>query len=218
MKKIIILLICLVLLCGCEFMSVVDEVYITNYLNEKYGYNIEFTPMYTSSCKIYENGTCRASFTASDTGEDEIHVLWNKKDGSDLRDDYLFLKYDKEIKSYYTTLINGVTNSRFIITEISNKSDYLWTENLTFDEFIKYENLNSGITINIADSNINLTEFAESIKEYFKNKKINNVASLFITSYNNGCDLHNTDTCKKVNSIYFEVKIVEFYDENAKKS
>lgn len=218
MKKIVLFLICFVFLCGCEFMSMVDEEFITNYLNEKYGDDIEFTPMYTSSCKIYENGTCRASFTASDTGENEIHIIWNKKNGSDMRDDYLFLKYDKELKSYYTNLINDVTNSKFKIQEISNKSDYLWKENLKFDDFIKYENLNSGLSINIANSSIDLNSFAESIKDYFKSKKINNVASLFLTSYNNGCDLNNIDSCKKANSIYFEVKIVEFYDENAKKS
>ena len=217
MKKIIIFIICLVFLCGCA-INIVDEVYITNYLNEKYGDDITFTPMYTSSCKIYENGTCRASFTASDTEDNEIHIIWNKKDGSDLRDDYLFLKYDKELKAYYTGLINDVTNSKFVINEISNKSDYLWEKNLSFDEFIKYENLNSGISINIANSSIDLNKFAESIKNYFNSKKINNVASLFITSYNNGCNLNNTDNCKKVNSIYYEVKIVEFYDENAKKS
>ena len=217
MKKLILFMICLIFLCGCAF-NVVDEIFITNYLNEKYGDDIKFTPMYTSSCKIYENGTCRASFTSSDTNEKEIHVIWKKKDGSDIKDDYLFLKYDNELKSYYTSLIKDVTNSKFVINEISNKSDYNWDKKLSFDEFIKYENLNTGITINIANSSINLNTFAESIKDHFNSKKINNVASLFLTSYNNGCDLNNVNNCKKANSIYYEVKIVEYYDENAKKS
>ena len=218
MKKVVLFLTCLVFLCGCEMLGNVDEVDIANYLNAKYGDDIEFTPMYTSSCKLYENGTCRASFKASDTGENEIHIIWNKKDGSDLRDDYLFLKYDSQLKAYYTGLIKDVTKSKFVINEISNKSDYLWDKNLSFDEFIKYDNLNSGITINIANADLDLNEFAESIKDYFNSKNITNVASLFITSYNNGCNLDNTDGCTKANSIYYEVKIVEFFDENAKKS
>ncbi len=218
MKKIVLFLIIFLFLCGWELTSSVDEIFITDYLNNKYGEDIEFTPMYMSSCKIYENGTCRASFTASDTGDNEIHIIWTKKDGSDMKDDYLFLKYDKQLKSYYTNLIKNVTSNKFVINEISNKSDYKWEKNLSFDEFIKYENLNSGLSINIANSSVDLNKFAESIKNYFNSKKINNVASLFITSYNNGCDLNNTNNCKKANSIYYEVKIVEFFDENAKKS
>ena len=57
-----------------------------------------------------------------------------------------------------------------------------------------------------------------SKKEYFESKKINNVASLYIANYNSGCNLDEIDKCTKINSIYYEVKIVEFYDENAKKS
>lgn len=218
MKKVLLILISILFLYGCGILDFVDEETITNYLNDKYGNDIVFTPMYTSSCKIYETGTCRASFTASDTGDMEIHIIWTKENGSDMKDDYLFNKYDSEIKSYYTSLIRDVLSSKFKVTDISNKSDYNWDKLLTFDEFIKYENLNSGISINIANDNIDLNLVAESIKEYFESKKINNVASLYIANYNNGCDLDNIDKCTKINSIYYEVKIVEFYDENAKKS
>ncbi len=217
MKKIVILFLTL-FVCGCTVFNSVDELFITSYLNEKYGSDIEFTPMYTSSCKVYEAGTCRASYTSSVTGENEIHVIWNEKDGSDIRDDFLFLKYDSELKDYYKKLINNNIDNRFIISEISNKSDYKWDKNLTFDEFIKYENLNTGIAINIAGEEEDLNALAESIKQNFLNNKINNVASLYITEFESGCNLNDVSSCKKVNSIYFEVKIVEFYDENAKKS
>ena len=217
MKK-YLLIICILFLSACSFVNVVDEVYITNYLNEKYGSDIEFTPMYTSSCNVFENGTCRASFTSSDTEDKEIHIIWNQNDGSDLRDDYLFLKYDKELKDYYSKLLKNAINYNFNITEISNKSDYLWKESLEFDKFIKYENLNSGIAIDLNAGEIDLNQLGDKIKEYFNSKGVNNVASLYLTTYKSGCDLSHTESCKKINSIYYEVKIVEYYDENAKKS
>lgn len=217
MKKIIIFLLIFVL-CACDTFNVVDEEFINNYLTEKYGSDIKFTPMYTSSCKVYEAGTCRASFTSSLTAENEIHIIWNKKDGSDIRDDFLFLKYDKELKDYYTRIIKNDINNRFIISEITNKSDYKWDKDLSFDDFIKYENLNTGIAINISSEDIDLNELADSIKKTLADSKINNVASLYLTSFNDGCNLDDVTSCKKSNSIYYEVKIVEFYDENAKKS
>ena len=217
MKKYLIFLL-IVFLCGCSVVNIVDEDFITNYLSLKYGEDITFTPMYTSSCKIYEAGTCRASFTSSITGENEIHIIWNEKDGSDLRDDFLFLKYDKELKDYYKKVINNDIDGKFTISEISNKSDYKWEKNLSFDEFIKYENLNTGIAINIANEDADLNVIADNIKKTLIENKNTNVASLYLTSFNNSCNLDDVSSCEKKNSIYFEVKIVEFYDENAKKS
>ena len=217
MKKIIIL-IAIIFLCGCSVMGLDDEEDIINYLNDKYGDDIEFTPMYTSSCKVYEAGTCRASFTSSITGENEIHIIWNKKDGSDLRDDFLFLKYDKEFKEYYTNIIKNDIDGKFTISEITNRSDYLWDKDLPFNEFIKYENLNTGIAINIANEELDLNVLAETLKETLINSDNKNVASLYLTSFNDSCNLDDVSSCEKINSIYFEVKIVEFFDENAKKS
>jgi len=217
MKKFLIL-ICILFISGCTLIDSVDEIFITNYLNNKYGNDIKFTPMYTSSCKIYEEGTCRASYKASDTEDNEIHIIWNKQDGSDMRDDYLFLKYNDKLKEYYTNLIKKATNVKFVISEISNKSDYKWDKSLGFDEFIKYENLNTGIAINVSSSDIDLNQLGDTIKEYFKSQNINNVASFYLTNYDNTCDLNNTSNCNKINSIFYEVKIVEFYDENAKKN
>ena len=80
----------------------VDEVDIANYLNAKYGDDIEFTPMYTSSCKIYETGTCRASYTASDTGEKEIPLVVQKK---------IECLYELAEKNEYVFALEGFQNS-----------------------------------------------------------------------------------------------------------
>ena len=148
MKKVIIVLLAL-MLCACNPFEFVDEEYITNYLNEKYGDDIEFTPLYKSSCKLFEAGVCRASYTASDLDNMEIHVIWTEKSGLDMKDDYLFKKYDQELKNYYTNILRD-SAYRFKISEISNKSDYAWHTNLTFDDFIKYEKLKGDSRVGVA--------------------------------------------------------------------
>ena len=220
MKKIILVFFAILFslcLTGCDMLETVDEETITHYLNNKYGDDIKFTPLYKSSCKVYELGKCRSSFTSDDLKDKEIHIFWNESDGSDMKDDYLFKKYETELENYYSNLFKGSIVGNYELTVPSNKSDYNWKKMLTFDEFVKYDNLNPAISINIVNDSIDIKVLSEHLKDVLKNNNISNVASLYLANYENGCDLNDIKSCKKVNSIYDEVKIVEFYDENSKK-
>ena len=216
MKKVLLVFLIL-LLSACTLGNEVDEIFIQNYLNNKYGEDIVFTPVYTSSCKIYELGKCRSTFTSSDLENKEIQIFWTKEDGSDLKDDYLFKKYESNLKDYYNNLLSSSMNGNYKLEVMANKSDYNWDKNLSFEEFLKYENLNLAISINIANSSEDINLLGERIKSVLKQNNVSNVASLYLTSYNDECSLDNVSSCTKVNSIYVEVKIVEFYDENSKK-
>lgn len=216
MKKILLGLMIL-MLCGCSVLGEVDEEQITNYLNKKYGDDIKFTSLYKSSCKVYELGRCRATFTSDDLEDKEIQIFWNEDDGSDMKDDYLYKKYESELVSYYTKLFKGSINGNFELKLLANKSDYNWKKMLTFDEFLKYDNLNLAISINVVNEDIDINVLVEQLKNVLKNNNISNVASLYLANYKSGCNLNDIKSCKKVNSIYNEVKIVEFFDENSKK-
>ena len=216
MKKFLILFF-MFIICGCELINGIDETFITDYLNKKYGDDITFTPNYKSSCKVYETGKCRASYSASNLKDKEIQIIWTKEDGSDMKDDYLFQKYENTLNKYYSKLFQSSINGNYKLDILANQSDYNWDTNLKYEEFFKYENLNLAISINIANDNVDLSTLGNTLKTILKNNKISNVASLYLTNYNSGCNLNKLNSCKKVNSTYIEVKIVEFYDENTKK-
>ena len=215
MKK-FILIICLFLLCACETVNKVDEMFITDYLNNKYGEDITFTPKYISSCRIYELGKCRASYQASNLKDKEIQIIWTKEDGSDMKDDYLFQKYEGTLNKYYAKLFSSLISGNYKLVIMANQSDYAWEKNLTYEEFFKYENLNLAISINIANNNVDLTSLGERIKDILKSNNIKNVASLYLTNYNSSCNLNDLSKCTKVSTTYVEVKIVESFDENSK--
>ena len=206
MKKIILVL-SIIFLCSCSLFNEVDDVFIKNYLNNKYGDDITFTLSHMNTCNLMSMDSCEAYYTASDA-EGEIFVTWTTTDGSDIKDDYLFKKYDKQLNTYYKNILSKVIDSNFKIEVFSNKSDYEW-DNLSFDEFVKYKYLNSVISIHIASKNIDISELSDSIKSILKKNDITNVYGLYITTYNNGCDLTDVSKCQKINSSYVEVKIVE---------
>lgn len=209
MKKVILLFVIL-LLFGCTSPTGVDSIFIKEYLNNKYGDDITFTLSHMESCSTLVYESCTAFFTASDLGEDkEIYVVWNELDGSDMRDDYLFKKYDSQLREYYKNLISKVVKNKFTIDVQSNKSDLSWDKNLTFEEFLKFEKLNLGISINIANNDEDITSIGDDLKALFKKNKLKNISSLYITTYKKGCNLEELDKCKKVNSAYIEVKITD---------
>ena len=136
MKK-VLLIICILLICGCNKITGVDEMFITDYLNNKYGDDITFTPKYKSSCRIYDLGKCRASFEASNLQDKEIQVIWTKEDGSDMKDDYLFQKYESTLNKYYSKLFQNLISGTYKLDIMANQSDYGWDKNLTYEEFFK---------------------------------------------------------------------------------
>lgn len=207
MKKIVVIMM-IFLLCSCTLTNAVDDPFIQVYLTNKYGSDVTFEKAHADECNLLHMDECSAYYKASDA-EDEIYIMWSKADGSDIKDDYLFKKYKKELVSYYTKLFDKVINSKYKLEVFSNKSDYKWEENLKFEDFIKYENLNSVISLHIASKDLDISSLAESIKTLLKNNKIKNVAAVYITTYNNGCSLEDVSKCKKINSSYIEIKIVE---------
>ena len=208
MKKVILLCLTL-LLFGCTNPVGVDSLFIQEYLNNKYGDDITFTLSHMESCSTLVYDSCTAFFNASDLEDKEVYVVWNELDGSDIRDDYLFKKYDTQLREYYINLISKVVKNNFTIDVQSNKSDLSWDKNLTFDEFLKFEKLNLGISINIANNDEDINSIAEDLKALFIKNKLRNISSLYITTYKKGCNLSDLDNCKKVNSIYVEVKITD---------
>ena len=71
--------------------------------------------------------------------------------------------------------------------------------------------------MNINDLFLKLKKYNIFDVEYRNNYCKNFSCTIFDDKLENYC-VNNTNNCKKANSIYYEVKIVEFFDENAKKS
>ena len=99
MKKVLIG-ICIILLCACQYVNSVSDSYIKNYLKKSYGEEKEFIFSEEGNCDLYQLGYCSKYYKASDV-KDDVYVVWYDGDGMDIRDDYLFKKYKNDIRDYY---------------------------------------------------------------------------------------------------------------------
>ena len=207
MKKVIIIFLILIL-CGCKYINSVDNLYILNYLNTSYGDKITFTFKEDSTCELYQMGFCSAYYTANDINDD-VYVIWYDGDGLDIRDDYLFKKYKNEIKDYYNNMFAKIIGSKYDVEILSQKSDLNWAKDAKYEDILNYEDLNLSIRVNIASDDFDTTGLGEKLKNQINTRKVKNVSSLYITTFNSGCNLKDTNKCKKVNSSYTEVKITE---------
>jgi hypothetical protein len=215
MKKILII-ISILLLCSCKYVNGVNESFVINYLKSNYGEDKIFVFSSESTCDLYQLGYCSAYYKASDI-EDEIYVIWYDGNGNDIRDDYLFKKYKSEIKDYYYNLFSKEIKSKFNVEILSSKSDYKYGKDSKFDDILNYENLNLSLKVNIASDDNETTKLGETLKNVINNRKVKNVSSLYLTSYQKNCNLNDVSNCKKINSSYIEVKITEDKQEELKK-
>ena len=207
MKKIIIV-ISILLLCGCKYVNGVDNNLILNYLNNNYGEENKFEYSHDGICNLYETGYCSSYYKSSDL-KYEIYVVWYDGDGMNMKDDYLFKKYQDQIAAYYKKLFDPYIDGTFTIEVLSQNSDMNWDKDATFEEILKYDRLNLSIGVNIISNDKDTTDLGESLKGAIEKKKIKNVSSLYVTTYKKGCNLEDKDNCKKVNSSYIEVKITD---------
>lgn len=207
MKK-IILVFCLLLLCACKTINSVSEPYVINYLKKSYGEEKEFRFSSEAACDLYNLGYCSAYYQAGDLEED-VYVVWYDGDGLDMRDDYLFKKYKSDIKRYYTNYFSNTIYNRYNVEVLSAKTDYLWKKDAKANDILNYENLNLSLKIDIIANDTDTTGLGETLKNLINQRKVKNVSSLYLTTFKQGCNLNETDKCKKVNSSYIEVKITE---------
>lgn len=207
MKK-VLLVICVFLLSACQYVNSVNDSFIKNYLKTNYGEEKEYAFSEKGPCDLYEMGYCSAYYKASDVVED-IYVVWYDGDGMDIRDDYLFKKYKSDLKNYYYSYFSKAINSKYDVEILSQKSDMKWAKDAKANDILNYEDLNLSIKINIASDNNDTTALGETLKNLVNERKVRNVASLYLTSYNRNCNLNDISKCKKINSSYIEVKIVE---------
>jgi hypothetical protein len=208
MKKIIILFLCILLLSGCKYINGVDDNLITNYLTNSYGKENKFEYSHEGICNLYEMGYCSSYYKSSDLKYD-IYVVWYDGDGLSMKDDYLFKKYQDQIADYYKKLFNPAIDGQYQVEILSQKSDMNWDKNATFEDILKYDKLNLSIGVNIISNDKDTKGLGEELKSLIEKKKLKNVSSLYVTTYNKGCNLNNIETCKKVNSSYTEVKITD---------
>ena len=208
MKKVIVLLLCVLMLSGCKYINSVDNNLIVTYLNNKYGSDNNFEYAHEGICNLYEMGYCSSYFTATSL-KDEIYVIWTDGSGMDMKDDYLFKKYQNQIADFYSKLFDSAIDGKYQIEILSQKSDMNWDKDATFEDILHYDRLNLSIGVNIISNDKDTTPLGEELKSRIEKKKMKNVSSLYVTTYNKGCDLNNKDNCKKVNSSYIEVKITD---------
>ena len=207
MKKVLIG-ICILLLCACQYINSVGEYYVINYLNKSYGEDKIFAFSEDGQCDLTQLGLCSAYYKAIDLEED-IYVVWYDGDGMDIRDDYLFKKYKNDIRDYYYNYFSKTIRSNYNVEVLSQKSDMKWKKDAKANDILNYEDLNLSLRINIASDDSDTTSLGETLKNLVNSRDVRNVASLYLISYNKGCNLDELSKCKKVNSSYIEVKIVE---------
>ncbi len=207
MKKVLLVL-SIFMLCACQYINSVGDYYIKNYLNKSYGEDKIFAFSEDGQCDLSQLGYCSAYYKASDLTED-VYVVWYDGDGMDIRDDYLFKKYKTDIKNYYQTFFSKTIRSNFSVEVLSQKSDMRWPKDAKPNDILNYEDLNLSLRINIASDDNDTTSLGEALKNLVNGRDVRNVASLYLISYNKGCNLNEVNKCKKVNSSYIEVKIVE---------
>jgi len=208
MKKVLLLLISILLLSACKYINNVNDSYIVNYLKTNYGEEKEYRLSENGTCDLYQIGYCSAYYKASDIKED-IYVVWYDGDGMDIRDDYLFKKYKSDIRDYYYNYFSKTINGKYNVEILSQKSDLNWQKNSKANDILNYEKLNLSMQINIANDDVDTSSIGETLKNLINERKVRNVSSIYVTSYNRGCNLEDTSKCKKINSSYIEVKITE---------
>ena len=179
-----------------------------NYLKKSYGEEKEFIFSEEGNCDLYQLGYCSKYYKASDV-KDDVYVVWYDGDGMDIRDDYLFKKYKKDIRDYYYSFFSKTIKNRYDVEVLSQKSDMLWKKDASINDILNYEDLNLSLRIIIASDDNDTSSLGEKIKNLVNSRDVKNVSSLYLISYNKGCNLSDVINCKKVNSSYIEVKIVE---------
>ena len=207
MKKLLIVL-SVLLLCSCEFVNGVNNFFIMDYLKKSYGEDVTFTYSQDGTCELYQVGYCSAYYNASDLDE-EVYVVWYDGNGNDMRDDYLFKKYKNQIRKYYDDMFSSVISNKYKVEIATQKSDMLWKKDAKYEDILNYENLNLSLTLDIVSDEADTMNLGETLKDLINTRKVKNVSSLYITTYNRGCNLDDVSKCTKVNSSYIEVKITE---------
>ena len=187
---------------GCSLISKIDVKEYQDYLENKYGKDKGFYMVEQSDCNWFELGTCSYLFSAADLNGQTFEITGEVSSrGNIFYEQYIGAKYNKDLEEYYRNLLSNVFNFNYTIN-ISTNYDNI-DPDISFDDYLKYDKLDLGITINTNNDNINITSIESEINNIIYTNQIKNVSLIILRV--DRCDDKSNSACFDNYTIYKKI-------------
>lgn len=192
MKKIFIIVFLLFgisLLSGCTLIEKIEVEEYQAYLESKYGKDKGFYMVEEYRCNWFELGTCSYLFSSNDLNGETFQIVGEVNGGENIfTETYIGAKYNNRLEDYYKNLLGSSLNFNYTIDFIPNYESI--DPEITFDDYLKYDDLNLYISIRTYDENINIQQLRTTISSIIMTNQIKNIdtISLVINDNSDECD------------------------------
>lgn len=166
--KKIILLLSLILLCGCGKESITDK--MISYMNNKYS---EDTFEFSAPTGGGTGSTYKTIMVSSrEFPNSEVYVRYNSDFG--YSDNYLGVKYDYQTREVLNSILSSVTNESYVFLdyEVSRYACPNKDGNMTFEDYIVSSDNGVGFIAVVNYIVENRGEFVERLEDAFKTSGI----------------------------------------------
>lgn len=202
MKKIYIiglLLLSSFLLNGCTLIEKIEVEEYQAYLENKYGKDKGFYMVEEYRCNWFELGTCSYLFSSNELNGETFQIVGEVNGGENIfTETYIGAKYENRLAAYYKNLLGSALNFNYTIDFIPNYESI--DPEITFEDYLKYDDLNLYISIKTYDENIDVQLLQTVVSNIIKTNQIKNVSeiSLVVNDNSDECD----GGCNNYHSLY----------------
>ena len=197
MKKIGLLsflIICLLVLNGCNSIKSIDVEEYQQYLENKYGKDKDFRMIGEGSGDWFETGYKEYMFISNDSKEFSVTGKFLNGE-KNFKDNYIEKKYKDRLESYYKDLLADVLKFDYNIDSVSYY-DNNNNVDISFEEYLKYEALKIHLYLETTNTNINFELLQSDINNMITSNKINNIEVISL----NVIDCSENPRCQVINN------------------
>ena len=189
------------LLNGCSSIETIDLEEYQTYLENRYGKDKDFYMVDKSTCNWFELGSCAYIFSSNELGNENFTIYGSTHNGRhNFSDNYIEVKYKNNLETYYKNLLGNAFNFAYEMTTYTDISYDTMEPNVSFEEYLNYENLDLQITFKTAYENINLQQLKTAVEEMISTNQIKNIYKIDIRA--NDCYNDSNYDCKKTHVLY----------------
>ena len=176
---IIIILFIVFALNGCKLISKIEPEKYKKYLEQKYGAEKNFYIVEKGTCNWFELGYCTYIFSSKSLNGATFSVSGEFKNKLPIfEDNYIDAKYKEQLKNYYYNLLKNIVNFNFSID--TNLYSTELDSNLSFEQYLRHEDLNLNLIISTTDQNIDYELTKQKVLNKINEENITNINHILI--------------------------------------